>query len=150
MTSKRKWILLVDSQQAWLDFSKKTLQEAGYSVKTASNPEEFDELSSKPGTKFNLILVDMEYAKHHDGLLGRLSSLGLADQCIVVVFPTQMTILQMVELFRTGIVHDCVDKQYDKWRLLSQVKGHLDRCKPANVVHLRTARDTYTPAPCSC
>ena len=149
MVDRRRRILLVDGQKAWLDFSKQTLQEAGYSVETASSPEELDELSSKPGTRFNLILVEMEYVKHHDGLLGRLSRLGLADQCIVVVFPTRMTISQMAELFRTGIVRDCVDKQYNKRRLLSQVEDHLDRCK-SNLVHLRTARDTHKLALCLC
>ena len=131
MADRRQHILLVDNERAWLEFSKKTLEEAGYSVRTASSPTEVKELFSKPGRAFDLIFVDLRYAEGDGGLLGQLARSGLADRCIIVLFPTQMTPLQMVEFFRMGVVQDCVDKQYDKERLLSLVKEQLQRCKAA-------------------
>ena len=129
MADRRQRILLVDSEHAWLDFSEETLEEAGYSVETTSSPAEINELFSKPGNKFNLILVDLKYAKDDGGLLGQLARSSFTGRCIVVLFPTQMTALQMIELFRMGVVQDCVDKQYDRERLLSLVKEQLQRCK---------------------
>lgn len=141
MIGKHKRILLVDNEPAWLDFSRATLEEAGHSVATASSPKDIGEIVSQPNNRFDLILVDLKYAEQDGGLLGELARSGCIGRCIVVLFPTQMTPFQMVEMFRMGVVQDCVDKQYDKERLLSTVEEQLR--KVAIVCELQEAQASF-------
>jgi DNA-binding NtrC family response regulator len=127
MTDTRQRILLVDSEQDWLAFSKKALEEAGYSATTASSLTELNKVFSKADRAFDLILLDLQYAKEDGGLLGELARSCSVDRCIVVLFPTQMMPLQMIEFFRLGVVQDCVDKQYDKERVISLVREQLQK-----------------------
>jgi DNA-binding NtrC family response regulator len=128
MSKERARILLVDTEESWLQFSRQALERAGYAVETASEDRDLEELLAASGSRFDLILIDSRYAERDGGLLGTLARSTFREPCIVVLFPTQMTPQQMIRFFRTRVVHDCVDKQYEEESLLTLVRTQLAQC----------------------
>ena len=123
MTTRR--ILLVDSQQNWLEFAKKILVDAGFDVKTVPDIKEAQHLLSTDRNDFALILVDLDSVAEDIATFREITRTESGrKRPIVVLFPSELTPVDMSSIFRLG-AYDCVNKRYGRQGLLNLVNEQL-------------------------
>jgi DNA-binding NtrC family response regulator len=122
-TSKR---ILIIAKGEWLSFAKSTLSEAGYEVEAAESIREAKGILGNNANKFDLILADQKVAERESDILRDMIWVEPdRRRRVVVVFPTQLTLDKMRSVFKLG-AFDCVDKQYERDKLIDTVQAILD------------------------
>jgi sigma-B regulation protein RsbU (phosphoserine phosphatase) len=119
-------ILIADDQQDVLDALRLLLKGHGYVIETVNSPA--DLLAALAGTKFDLLLMDLNYARDttsgREGLdvLGRLQQ--SADAPPVVAMTGWATVGLAVEAMQFG-VSDFVEKPWSNTRLLEILRKQI-------------------------
>jgi DNA-binding NtrC family response regulator len=121
VTSRR--VLLVDKERGWLAFGRTALTRAGYIVETAESASNAWDFLQK--RDFDLVLIDLKEAEQEDTAVRQIAAFQSAKEYhVVIVFPTDLLPGKMRTMFRMG-AYDCVDKQYDRARLLKLVEAQF-------------------------
>jgi DNA-binding NtrC family response regulator len=127
MTRSSKRILIIDTQGKWLSFASSTLSEVGYEVEVAKSIQEAKEILGDNDDKFDLILADQKVAEAEGNILRDVIWVEPdRRRRVVVVFPAQLALPEMRKIFKLG-AFDCVDKQYERDKLIGLVQeifGH--------------------------
>jgi DNA-binding NtrC family response regulator len=118
-------VLVIDARSEWLSFAKLTLSEVGYEVEVAGSVREAMEILSIEDA-FDLILADRRVAETESDILRDMIWVEPdRRRRVVVVFPTQLALGKMRVAFKLG-AFDCVDKQYERDKLIDAVRGIFD------------------------
>jgi DNA-binding NtrC family response regulator len=127
MSHSGERILIIDTRNEWLSFAKATLSEAGYEVEVATSVQEAKDRLGDNGNRFDLILADQKVVEaESDTLRDMIWVEPDRRRRVVVVFPMQLALDKMRAAFKLG-AFDCVDKQYERDKLISTVQevfGH--------------------------
>jgi DNA-binding NtrC family response regulator len=127
MAHSGECILIIDTRDEWLSFAKAVLTEAGYKVEIARSVREAEGISGDDDNRFDLILADQKVVEAESNALRDLIWIGPdRRRRVVVVFPTQLTLDKMRPVFKLG-VFDCVDKQYERDKLVDLVQKVFER-----------------------
>ena len=122
MIHSSKRILIIDTRDDWLSFARSTLSGAGYEVEVARSIREAKKLLGDNDNKFDLILADQKVAEAERDILRDMIWVEPdRRRRVVVVFPTQLALGKMREIFKLG-AFDCVDKQYERDKLVDLVQ----------------------------
>lgn len=122
MTHSSKRILIIDTRDEWLSFAESTLSEAGYEVEVARSIREAKEIVGDNDNKFDLILADQKVVEAEKDVLREMIWVEPdRRRRVVVVFPAQLALPKMREIFKLG-AFDCVDKQYERDKLIDLVQ----------------------------
>ncbi len=126
MSKKGKSLLVIDSEQSWLEFCEVTLKENGYEVITAPTSRAAqDSLLAHPENEVVLILIDIKSFEEEKSVIATLSQSESGSQrSVVVVFSTDLTPSRARAAFKQG-ASDCVSKPYDETGLLALVEQML-------------------------
>jgi len=145
MTHSNEHILIIDTRDDWLSLAEDALSRAGYQVTTARSIQEAKRILDANGDHFDLILADQKVA---DADIGVLHDVIWAEpdrrRRVVVVFPSEPKLIKMRTHFRLG-AFDCVDKQYERDKLVALVQeifGHPFSPQP------RQSRPLAAASPC--
>ena len=145
-TSTRKRILIIDTRDEWLSFAESTLSEAGYEVKVAKSIRKAKEILGDNGNKFDLILADQKVTETESDILRDMIWVEPdRRRRVVVIFPTQLTLDKMREIFKLG-AFDCVDKQYERDKLIDTVRAIFDH--PFLPQQRGRSKPVPVPSPC--
>lgn len=124
--SKQKGhILLIDHDEAWLEFAQPALEAFGYVVKTARSTKEVLDLEDKV---YDLIIMNWAQADQERLLLHRLArSESSNPRRVVVISPIQQLPERMRVVFKAG-AYDCVDKPFDRRELVELIETLQAEC----------------------
>lgn len=135
MSKERKSVLVIDSQQDWLEFCETTLREHGYDVYTAPTVQAAQAfLTTYPDLNVTLILVDAQFLFREDGsVIAALSQSGIGSKrSVVVLFPVLLTPARVQMAYELG-ASDCVDKPYSATALLDLTEQMFADSRPIPV-----------------
>ncbi len=141
MNTQGKTILVIDSEQGWLEFAQSTLKKNHYEAYAAQHIEDAQALlATHSESQIVLVLIDSKLIAEHTTIIGTLrqSETGLT-RSVVVVFPTDLTPRNARDAFKQGAA-DCVSKPYDEASLLALVEQMLADHRIAGSPHRTSAR----------
>lgn len=138
MNGSKGSILIIDDERGWTRFSRSILTKAGYVVEVTSDIVEAGNHLSRQA--FDLILVNLKQAQEGGEALQKVIRPSPDERrCVVLLFPTQLSPVEMVEGFKAG-AYDCVDKPFDTEGLISIAKIYLPGCDKESASN-RVGRD---------
>jgi DNA-binding response OmpR family regulator len=121
-------LLIIDRQDYWRDFSRYTLEAAGYTVGVLNTYETFSTMWVVQGRTPDLIILGcMQIGKEEEQFIQEL----IAHNYHLLVLCTSLAWEVMRTLFRAG-VDDATDKPYDPERLVAIVKETIQSISPQN------------------
>lgn len=115
-------LIIVDTEQDWLEQSSDLLLDYGYEVKTARGLEE--------GLKYireeapHLVLINRSRIKNLSELKRIVGSCGLRDSRLVVMVPGKLEISTLKKMLKAG-AYDCITKPFDTRTLRETVEMAL-------------------------
>jgi DNA-binding NtrC family response regulator len=126
MSQRDEAVMVIDTEQSWLEFCSVTLEKNGYQVYTALTRWEAEKLlSTQPEINVVLVLIDIKTLEEDESTISVLgqSETGL-KRSVVAVFSTDLTPDRTRRAFKMG-ASDCVSKPYDETTLLALLEQML-------------------------